>query len=232
MIRQPIEGRAHWYGKDLEQSGAWIRTLADAHRAEIDAALTRVKQARLPLFGFTRDDFPLPATASLLAEIGDELENGLGAMRLRGLPIVVAATMISGRSSGASAGTSASPSTRTPAARSWARCATRRDGRKDLRAARGGQGRVLACPRPFHRAAALAHRPLRCHRAAVRAQRQGRRRQQARQHRHHLQRDPAAPPGSAGAAVPGLLALAPSGRGRQSRRACSRCRCSACRTAS
>ena len=87
MIRQPIEGRAHWYGKDLEQSGAWIRTLADAHRAEIDAALTQVKQARLPLFGFTRDQFPLPATASLLAEIGDELENGLGAVRLRGLPI-------------------------------------------------------------------------------------------------------------------------------------------------
>jgi hypothetical protein len=87
MIRQPIEGRAHWYGKDLEQSGAWIRTLADAHRAEIDAALTQVKQARLPLFGFTRDQFPLPATASLLAEIGDELENGLGAVRLSGLPI-------------------------------------------------------------------------------------------------------------------------------------------------
>jgi TfdA family taurine catabolism dioxygenase TauD len=87
MIRQPLEGRAHWYGKDLEQSGAWIRSLDDTHRAEINAALTQVKQARLPLFGFTRDEFPLPTTASLLAGISDELENGLGAIRLRGLPI-------------------------------------------------------------------------------------------------------------------------------------------------
>jgi hypothetical protein len=87
MIRQPLEGRAHWYGKDLEQSGAWIRSLDDAHRAEINTALDHVKQARVPLFGFTRDQFPLPATAPLLAEIGDELENGLGAIRLRGLPI-------------------------------------------------------------------------------------------------------------------------------------------------
>ena len=33
---QPLAGRAGWYGKDLDQSGAWIRTLTDAHRAELD----------------------------------------------------------------------------------------------------------------------------------------------------------------------------------------------------
>jgi TfdA family taurine catabolism dioxygenase TauD len=82
---QPLAGRAFWYGKDLEQSGAWIRTLTDAHRAEIEAALAGVRHR--PLFGFSRDDFPLPTTATLLAEIGDELENGLGAVRLRGLPV-------------------------------------------------------------------------------------------------------------------------------------------------
>ena len=82
---QPLTGRANWYGKDLDASGAWIRSLTDAHRAEIDAALRKVHGA--PLFGFSRDDFPLPATASLLADISDELENGLGAIRLRGLPV-------------------------------------------------------------------------------------------------------------------------------------------------
>ena len=84
---QPLAGRAGWYGRELDQSGAWIRALTDSHRAEIDAALARAKRARLPLFGFGRDDFPLPTTAALLAEIGDELENGLGAVRLRGLPV-------------------------------------------------------------------------------------------------------------------------------------------------
>ncbi len=82
---QSLAGRAGWYGKDLDQSGAWIRTLGDAHRAEIDAALARVRGA--PLFGFDRDDFLLPTTAALLADISDELENGLGAIRLRGLPV-------------------------------------------------------------------------------------------------------------------------------------------------
>ena len=83
---QPLAGRAGWYGKELDQSGAWIRSLGDTHRAEIDAALAGLKRARLPLFGFGREDFPLPTTAALLAEISDELENGLGAVRLRGLP--------------------------------------------------------------------------------------------------------------------------------------------------
>ena len=84
---QPLTGRAGWYGKELDQSGAWIRTLSDGHRGEIDAALARVKRARVPLFGFGRGDFPLAATADLLGEISDELENGLGAVRLRGLPV-------------------------------------------------------------------------------------------------------------------------------------------------
>jgi hypothetical protein len=84
-VPQPLFCRANWYGKDLDQSEAWIRVLNDTQRAEIDAALTRVRG--LPLFGFTRDDFPLPSTADLLAEIRDELENGLGAVRLRGLPV-------------------------------------------------------------------------------------------------------------------------------------------------
>ncbi len=84
---QPLAGRAGWYGKALEQSGTWIRSLTDAHRAEIDAALASAKRAGVPPFGFGRDDFPLPSTAALLAEISEELEDGLGAVRLRGLPV-------------------------------------------------------------------------------------------------------------------------------------------------
>ena len=87
MIREPLAGRAGWNGKELDASGIWIRTFNDTQREEIDAALARVKRAQYPLLGFDRDDFPLAATADLLAEIADELENGLGAIRLRGLPV-------------------------------------------------------------------------------------------------------------------------------------------------
>jgi hypothetical protein len=87
MTREPLNGRAAWYGKDLDASGAWIRSFNDTQREEIDAALAQVKRARFPLFGFGRDDFPLASTTDLLAEVSDELENGLGAIRLRGLPV-------------------------------------------------------------------------------------------------------------------------------------------------
>lgn len=83
--RTPIQGSAAWYGADLDRSGDWIRTLNDTHKGEIAAALGRVKNR--PLFAFGRADFPLAATAELLANINDELENGHGAVRLRGLPV-------------------------------------------------------------------------------------------------------------------------------------------------
>lgn len=83
----PLAGRAAWYGKELDVSSAWIRTLDDSQRAEIDAALARVKRDGFAPYAFGRDDFPLASTARLLADISDELENGLGAVRLRGLPV-------------------------------------------------------------------------------------------------------------------------------------------------
>jgi hypothetical protein len=84
---QPLTGRDAWTGAELEQSGDWIRTLNDTHCREIDAALALVKRRELPLIGFTREDFPLPRTTELLADINEELENGRGAVRLRGLPV-------------------------------------------------------------------------------------------------------------------------------------------------
>jgi len=84
---QKLTGPAAWYGKELDRSDTWIRTLDDTHRAEIDAALVRVKGTGAKLSGFGRDDFPLASTAALLAGIGEELENGVGAVRLRGLPV-------------------------------------------------------------------------------------------------------------------------------------------------
>ena len=83
--RRPIQGPAAWNGADLERSGDWISTLNDTHRREIAAALERVKNR--PLFTFGRAEFPLFTTADLLGEIGEELENGRGMVRLRGLPV-------------------------------------------------------------------------------------------------------------------------------------------------
>jgi Taurine catabolism dioxygenase TauD, TfdA family len=87
MTREKLNTRADWHGKDLDASGDWIRTLDDTQRREIDDALARIKRAGVPLLGFTRDDFPLASTADLLGQISDELENGRGMVRLRGLAV-------------------------------------------------------------------------------------------------------------------------------------------------
>lgn len=80
-----ISGRSAWNGADLARDGDWIYPLDATHQAEIDTALAAVRNA--PLCGFTREDFPLSATASLLARVGEELENGYGCARVRGLPV-------------------------------------------------------------------------------------------------------------------------------------------------
>jgi hypothetical protein len=85
MFRHPLGGRAVWTGAELERSGDWIRHFDAAQLAEIDAALSGLKQRKVAPFAFGREDFPLPGCTALLADITNELENGRGAVRLRGL---------------------------------------------------------------------------------------------------------------------------------------------------
>ncbi|MBN8892816.1 MAG: TauD/TfdA family dioxygenase [Rhodospirillales bacterium] len=82
-----LTGRVVWYGAELAASGDWIRTLDAGNCAEIDAALACLERKSAPFLGFSRADFPLHRTAALLAEIGAELEDGRGMVRLRGLPV-------------------------------------------------------------------------------------------------------------------------------------------------
>lgn len=84
MLRE-LDSRAAWTGAELERTGDWIRALDPGQVAEIEDAVGLVHNR--PLFSFRRDDFPLPRTAPLLAEIAEELENGRGAVRLRGLNV-------------------------------------------------------------------------------------------------------------------------------------------------
>jgi hypothetical protein len=82
---EPLSGACVWTGPELAANGRWLRELDAPAQAEIDAALAAVKRRGLPVLGFGRQDFPLPRTAELLAGIAEELENGCGAVRLRGL---------------------------------------------------------------------------------------------------------------------------------------------------
>jgi hypothetical protein len=84
---QRLEGRTAWTGAELARSGDWIRTLDAAQCREIADAVGSVTRRGLPLFSFGRHDFAVPRTAPLLADVSEELENGRGAVRLRGLDV-------------------------------------------------------------------------------------------------------------------------------------------------
>jgi hypothetical protein len=87
MTRTPLTGPSVWTGAELAASGDWIRSFTPAHIAEIDAALANLKRLGGPVLGFPKEAFPLPTASALLADVSDELENGRGAVRLRGLPV-------------------------------------------------------------------------------------------------------------------------------------------------
>jgi len=83
----PLTGPCAWLGKDMARSTRWIRDLRPADIAEIEAALAGVERRGLAWHAIERADFPLPGMAGLFADIAEELENGSGMLKLRGLPV-------------------------------------------------------------------------------------------------------------------------------------------------
>jgi hypothetical protein len=83
----PISGPMVWTGEDLRRSTDWIRTLTPAETDELDAALRAVQRRGLDWRAMTRDDFPIPRLAASLAEVSRGLEDGLGLVLLRRIPV-------------------------------------------------------------------------------------------------------------------------------------------------
>src|SRR5436309_10785698 len=84
-MAQPLSGPSAWHGTDMADSPRWIRELYPAALSEIDAALAAVRH--LPWRAVDRTNFPLPTLAEKLAEVGEELENGCGMVKLRRIPV-------------------------------------------------------------------------------------------------------------------------------------------------
>ena len=83
----PIAGPCAWLGKDMAQSTRWVRDLRPEHVEELEAGLAHVDAMGLAWDEITADTFPLPGLAGLIEDIREELENGSGLMKVRGLPV-------------------------------------------------------------------------------------------------------------------------------------------------
>ncbi len=85
--REALQGPWVWRGSEIAQSSTWVREWTSAQLAEIDSALAEVRRRGLAWHEITPAAFPLPGLRALLDDIAAELEDGLGLVKLRGLPV-------------------------------------------------------------------------------------------------------------------------------------------------
>ena len=85
MTLIPEDDPAVWYRADWEQCDDWIIELSDEEIQELKDAVS-LTQA-VPIVKMSADSFNLPAFASRIRELRNELINGRGFVVLRGLPV-------------------------------------------------------------------------------------------------------------------------------------------------
>ena len=85
VMRDKLNTSRSWRGPDIQADPSWIMPLTDEDVVEVDAALRNVQSLGLDI-PFTAAQFPLNGLAAKLGEIPGRLENGLGAVLIRGLP--------------------------------------------------------------------------------------------------------------------------------------------------
>lgn len=80
-----LQGACVWSGAEMERNRRWVKAVPAAVLAQIDHALEQVKD--LDWRDVSRRNFPLPDAAAFFDEVRDELENGSGMVRMRGLNV-------------------------------------------------------------------------------------------------------------------------------------------------
>jgi len=86
MAPQIREAACEWTAADVADPAAWTEILTETEIAEIDAALIHARSVSDDLLDIGKADFPLPILGKRLEAIEQDLINGRGFVRIRGLP--------------------------------------------------------------------------------------------------------------------------------------------------
>ena len=88
MTHRPriLEPQCEWTSADVADEASWTEVFDAAELAELDAALRHALAGSDDLLDLGRDEFPLPTLGDRLSRIEEELINGRGFVRLRGIP--------------------------------------------------------------------------------------------------------------------------------------------------
>jgi hypothetical protein len=80
-----LEPQCEWTSADVADEDSWTEHFDDRELAELDAALRHALARSDDVLVLEQDDFPLPTVRPRLLRIEDELINGRGFVRLRGI---------------------------------------------------------------------------------------------------------------------------------------------------
>lgn len=83
----PIQGKAVWTRKDMEDDTSWKFQLSDAMRADIHENLMRVDVENIVFKDLKAEGFPMPGMAAELAAMKDSLVKGGGVTLVSGLEV-------------------------------------------------------------------------------------------------------------------------------------------------
>lgn len=85
ILRKKLTGAGAWRGPEIQGDASWLMPLDERDLKEVDAALRHVQSLgrKIP---FTAKDFPLPTLSRKLDTVPSRLEDGLGAVMIRGVP--------------------------------------------------------------------------------------------------------------------------------------------------
>jgi hypothetical protein len=80
-----LETQCEWTAAEVADEALWTEHFSETEQAELDAALRHALSKSDDVLEIERDDFPLPTLQTRLAAVEDELINGRGFVRLRGV---------------------------------------------------------------------------------------------------------------------------------------------------
>ena len=85
MTPRTLESKCEWTSADVADENMWTEHFDRDELAELGASLRHALTKTGDVLELERDDFPLPSLQQRLARIEDELINGRGFVRLRGV---------------------------------------------------------------------------------------------------------------------------------------------------
>jgi hypothetical protein len=80
-----LKGACVWQGAEMGENQRWVKNFPAAVLAQIDMAVDKVKD--IDWKSVNRHNFPLPGSEAYFDDVREELENGSGMVKMRGLDV-------------------------------------------------------------------------------------------------------------------------------------------------